>query len=150
MKYTREFTNGVIIFVGIGLYFVLLEALGLSDEFLLRILNIIFVVYGVNRTIRDNQADGIRGYNRNLLSAILTSMTGAILSIASLLAYIQFKGGESYLKNLAENFIFGGGDLTIQQYCIGLLFEASAASLIVSFCLMQYWKDKVEVINRVD
>jgi len=72
------------------------------------------------------------------------------LSIAVLLAYIEYKGGEAYLKNLADSFIFGGGELTIQQYCIGLLFESTAASVIVSFCLMQYWKDKVEVINKVD
>lgn len=150
MKFTRELTNGFIIFIGIGIYFIVLEFLGLSDVFLLRILNILFVVYGVNRTIKGNHDDGIRGYNRNLLSAIITSMIGALLSIACLLTYIHFNGGEAYLKNLAENFIFGGGDLTIQQYCIGLLFESTAASLIVSFCLMQYWKDKVEVINRVD
>lgn len=150
MKFTRELTNGFLIFLGIGIYFVILELLGLSDVFFLRIFNILFVAYGINRTIKANKEDGIRGYNRNLLSAIITSMVGALLSIGSLLAYIKFRGGEAYLKQLSENFIFGGGDLTIQQYCIGLLFESTAASLIVSFCLMQYWKDKVEVINRVD
>ena len=150
MKFKRELINGIIIFLGIGVYFLLLELLKLSHIFPLRILNILIVAYGVNRTIKSNQADGIRGYNTNFISAVVTSMIGAVLSIACLLAYIEFKGGEVYLKNLAENFIFGGGELTIQQYCIGLLFESTAASLIVSFCLMQYWKDKVEVINNVD
>ncbi len=150
MKFKRELINGIIIFLGIGVYFLLLELLKLSHIFPLRILNILIVAYGVNRTIKSNQADGIRGYNTNFISAVVTSMIGAVLSIACLLAYIEFKGGEVYLKNLAENFIFGGGELTIQQYCIGLLFESTAASLIVSFCLMQYWKDKVEVINKVD
>ena len=150
MKFKRELINGIIIFLGIGVYFLLLELLKLSHIFPLRILNILIVAYGVNRTIKANQADGIRGYNTNFISAVVTSMIGAVLSIACLLAYIEFKGGEVYLKNLAENFIFGGGELTIQQYCIGLLFESTAASLIVSFCLMQYWKDKVEVINKVD
>jgi hypothetical protein len=124
--------------------------MGLSDQFILRIFNIVFVIYGVNRTLTQNHADGIRRYNTNFVSAILTSMIGAVLSIASLLAFIEFKGGESYLKNLSESFIFGGGELTIQQYCIGLLFESVAASLVVSFSLMQYWKNKVEVINKVD
>lgn len=150
MKFKRELINGIIIFLGIGVYFLLLELLKLSHIFPLRILNILIVAYGVNRTIKSNQADGIRGYNTNFISAVVTSMIGAVLSIACLLAYIEFKGGEVYLKNLADNFIFGGGELTIQQYCIGLLFESTAASLIVSFCLMQYWKDKVEVINKVD
>jgi|SRR6218665_1360744 len=150
MKFTRELMNGIIIFLGIGIYFLFLDFMKLSHIFPLRIVNILIVAYGVNRTIKMNQADGIRGYNTNFLSAVITSMIGAILSIACLLAYIEFRGGEPYLKNLADSFIFGGGELTIQQYCIGLLFESTAASLIVSFCLMQYWKDKVEVINKVD
>lgn len=150
MKFTREFINGVIIFAGIGAYFLILEVAGLSDQVYLRIFNLLIVAYGVNRTISGNYADGVRGYNTNLLSAIITSMIGAFLSIGSLLAYIQYKGGEPYLKNLADNFIFGGGELTVNHYAIGLLFESTAASLIVSFCLMQYWKDKVEVINKVD
>jgi len=150
MKYSRELINGFIIFVGIGLYFLLIQLLGWSDVFILRIFNIVFVIFGVNRTLQQNHADGIRGYNTNLISAILTSMIGAALSVSALLAFIEFKGGEEYLKNLSDSFIFGGGELTIQQYCIGLLFESVAASLMASFCLMQYWKNKVEVINKVD
>lgn len=150
MKFTRELTNGVIIFLGIGIYFLILEFAGLSDVVYMRIFNLLIVAYGVNRTIKANYHDGVRGYNTHFLSAIITSMIGAFLSIASLLAYISYNGGEAYLKNLSENFIFGGGELTMNHYCIGLLFESTAASLIVSFCLMQYWKDKVEVINKVD
>lgn len=150
MKLKRELTNGVIIFLGIGVYFLILEMAGLSNVVYLRIFNLLIVAYGVNRTIKGNREEGVRGYNTNFIAAVLTSMIGAALSIASLLAYIQYKGGEAYLKNLSDNFIFGGGELSIQQYCIGLLFESTAASFIVSFCLMQYWKDKVEVINRVD
>ncbi len=150
MQFKREFLNGFLIFLGIGIYFIILEFAGLSDIFYLRLLNVAIVVWGVNRTIKGNVEAGVRGYFTNLIAAIMTSMIGAVLSIASLLLYIEVKGGEEYLKQLAENFIFGGGEVTIQQYCIGLLFESAAASLAVSFSLMQYWKDKVEVINKVD
>lgn len=150
MQFKRELTNGFLIFLLIGIYFLILEFAGLSDIFYLRILNLFFVIWGVNRTIKGNYEAGVRGYFTNLIAAIITSMTGAILSIASLLLYIELRGGEVFLKQLAESFIFGGGELTIQQYCIGLLFESTAASLAVSFILMQYWKDKVEVINKVD
>ena len=149
MKYLRELKNGFIIFAGIGIYFIILELLGLSDLPWLRIFNVVFVVFGVNQTIKGNQAAGVRGYMRNLFAAIITSVIGAILSVGSLLGYIEYRGGEEYLKKLSENFIFGGGDITIQQYCIGLFFEAMAASIITSFCLMQYWKGKVEVIDKV-
>jgi len=150
MNVQRVFINGFIIFLGIGIYFLIMDFLGLSHHFYLRVLNLFIVIYGVNRTISQNRASGIMGYNTNLVSAIVTSMIGAILSIASLLTYIYIKGGEEYLKTLSEGFLFGGGELSIYQYCIGLLFESAATSLIVSFCLMQYWKSKVETINKVD
>ena len=148
MKLSRVITNGVLVFLGIGIYFLLMELLGLSNQPFLRILNIVFVVFGVNRTIRQNAKEGVRGYNTNFLSAILTSMIGAILSIAVLLIYINYSGGEVHLEKLSHGFMFGGGKPSIPQYCFGLLLESAAASLIVSFTLMQYWKDKIEVINK--
>lgn len=150
MKFTREITNGFIIFLGIGIYFLIIELLGFSDVFYLRILNAFFVAYGVNRTLKSNHADGVFGYNRNFLSAMITSMVGAVLSVTVLFIYIQYQGGEAYMKSLADSFVFGGGELTVNQYGIGLLFESVAASFIVSFTLMQYWKGKVEIINKVD
>lgn len=150
MNLQRVFTNGMIIFVGIGVYFLIMDYLGLANQFYLRVLNVFIVIFGVNRTIKQNYEAGVRGYNTNILSAIMTSMVGAILSIGCLLMYINFKGGEAYLKTLQEGFLFGGGNLSMYQYCIGLLFEASAASIIVSFSLMQFWKGKVETINKVD
>ena len=150
MKLSREITNGFIIFIGIGLYFLLIEYLGLADEFYLRIFNLFIVAFGINLTIKQNYRDGVRGYNKNLLSAIITSMVGAILSVGSLLFYIQYKGGDEYLQTLSKGFLFGGGDLNISYYCIGLLFESIASSIIISFCLMQYWKNKVETINKVN
>lgn len=150
MKITKEFTNGFIIFLLIGIYFIILDACGLSHIFPLRIVNVFFVIYGVNRTIQGNIKDGYMGYNKNFLSALITSMIGALLSVAALLGYIYYKGGASYLEKLADSFIFGGGSISIWQYCIGLLFESVAASLMVSFCMMQFYKNKVEVINKVD
>lgn len=150
MKLSRPFANGFIIFLGIGIYFLIMDFLGLSHHFYLRALNLFIVIYGVNRTISQNNADGVRGYNTNLLAAIVTSMIGALLSVASLLAYIYFRGGEAYLKTLSEGFLFGGGEISIYQYCIGLLFESVATSLIVSFCLMQFWKSKVEKIDKMN
>lgn len=150
MKYKRELINGIIIYLGIGFYFIVLELLGLSDQTYLRMLNIVFAIYGVNRTIKTNAETGVLGYLTNFVSALMTAMIGAALSIISLLVYIKFQGGEEYLKALSENFIFGGGQVTVQQYVIGLLFESIAGSLAIVFVLMQYWKGKVETINTID
>jgi len=143
MKLKREFANGFLIFIAIGGYFLLMEVLGLSDIFYLRILNLFIVLYGINRTITGNIKNGVAGYLPNLISAFVTGMIGAILGIIALLIYIPYKGGTAYLEKLSEGFLFGGGTVSTPQYCIGLLFESSAATMIIAFCMMQYYKSKI-------
>lgn len=150
MKWKRELLNGFIIFLGIGIYFFIIDLAGLADEFYLRIFNLFIVAFGVNLTLKQNNREGIRGYFKNLISGIVTSMIGAILSVGSLYFYIEYRGGEEYLQSLSEGFLFGGGHLNSAYYTVGLLFESIASSVIISFVLMQYWKNKVEVINKVD
>ena len=61
MKLKRELINGFIIFIGIAVYFLIIEYLGLADEFYLRILNLAIVAFGINLTIKQNYEDGVRG-----------------------------------------------------------------------------------------
>jgi hypothetical protein len=150
MKLKRELINGFIIYIGIGTYFLIIEYLGLADEFFLRILNLFIVGFGVNLTLKQNAHSGIRGYFTNLISGILTSLIGAFLSVGSLLIYIGYKGGDAYLQTLSKGFLFGGGDVNISYYCIGLLFESIASSVIIAFVLMQFWKNQAETINEVN
>lgn len=119
-----------------------MEILGLSDVFLLRLLNIFIVVYFINKTIKSNYREGKTEYLENIISGTLTSLIGVALSVAGLLAYISMKGGNGYLAHLSKNFLFGGGEPTMYQYCLGLLFEGIASSIIITFTLMQYWKDR--------
>ena len=150
MKLFRELQNGFIIFLAIGIYFLLMEALGLSDRPYLRVANLFIVIYGVNRTLKANFAENVNGYFNNLISGFITAMFGSVIGIVGLMIYINYKGGKTYLKMLSSDFLFGGGNPSIPEYCIGLLFESAAASMIICFCLMQYWKTKVEKINKVD
>lgn len=148
MKFSRLLINGFIIFVGIALYFLLIEIIGLKDQIYLRLVNFIFVIYGVNRTIKSNAHDGIRGYLTNLLSGFLTAMVGLILGLIAFVNYIDYKGGNAYLETFADSYIFGGGQPTIYQFSFGLFLEGSAASMIVAFAMMQFWKNKVENIDQ--
>ena len=150
MKIKRIFFNAVIIFIGIGLFFLLMEALNLSHIIYLRLVNFVFVIYGVNRTIRSNFKDGINGYFTNLGSAFLTAFISLILSVLSFTIYAEYMGGVEYLRKYASDYIIGGGDPSPPQFAIGLFIQGLAASAIVSFSLMQFWKDKVEKINTVD
>ena len=150
MKLYRELQNGIIIFLAIGIYFLLMEVLGLSDRPYLRVMNLFIVIFGINRTLKANFKENVNGYFKNLMSGFITAMIGSVLGIIGLMIYINYKGGEAYLKMLSSDFLFGGGNPSIPQYCIGLMFESAAASMIICFCLMQYWKTKVEKINKVD
>jgi hypothetical protein len=46
MKLTKEIRNGFLIFLGIGLYFLLMNVLGLANLFYLRTLNVFFIFWG--------------------------------------------------------------------------------------------------------
>lgn len=142
MHLSREWNNGILIFMGIGVYFLLMELLGLSDIFILRMLNILIVIFFVNKTIKSNYIDGKIAYLDNIISGTVTSLIGVVLSVAALLGYISLKGGDVYLSKLSQNFLFGGGDPSMYQFCIGLLFEGIASSVIITFTIMQYWKDR--------
>jgi hypothetical protein len=145
MKLSKEITNGIIIFLGIALYFLIMELLGFSKQYLLRVLNVAFVWYGVNRTIKSNMLEGKNGYLTNMLSAGLTAFVGVFLSICGLLVLIYSKGGTEYISNLSKDFLFGGNP-SVNEYCFSVLFEGLASSVIVVFVAMQYWRSKT-VLN---
>jgi hypothetical protein len=140
MKLPRELINGFLMSVSIALFFLLMELLNLAGNYYLRILNLVFVFYWVNRTIKQILMEGQNGYFSNLLSAGFTAIFGVIISIAGLLFYIYSKGGTEYIEKLSEQFIFGG--VSVNEYCFGLLFEGFASSMIVVFITMQFWKSK--------
>lgn len=141
MKLPKEFYNGCIIFIGIALFFSIMGFTGLTHLFYLRLLNVFFIFYGVNRTIKMNLSEGKNNFVHNAVSAMATSLVGVILSIIALLIYSYSQGGDSYVQSLSETFLFGGNQ-TVPTYCICLLFEGVASSVIVTLLLMLYWNDR--------
>lgn len=141
MKLSKELINGFIIFLGVGIYFLIMEALGLSKYYVLRIFNVLIVMYGLGLTIKANLKEGKTSYMSNLISTGLTGFIGIALGIIGLALYIDFRGGQSYISHLSEAFMFGG-EPTLGEYCIGLAIEGFASVLIVVFINMQYWRTK--------
>lgn len=141
MKISKEAFNGAIIFIGIGVYFLLMNALGFANVFYLRLLNIIFVYYGVNKTIQMNIAEGKKTFVSNAISAMTTSLVGVVLSVAGLIVYSYMKGGDNYVQSLSEIFLFGGNP-SVVTYSICLLFEGVASSVIVTLFAMLYWNNR--------
>ncbi|MDP5199059.1 hypothetical protein [Flavobacterium sp. DG2-3] len=141
MKLPKEIINGFLIFAGIAVFFVLMELLNLSNLFYLRLLNVLFIFYGVNRTLQMNLAEGKNEFVPNFISAMVTSFTAVVVSIVALMIYSYAKGGDQYVKSLSEAFMFGG-EPSVTSYCLSLFFEGTASCIIVSFLLMLYWNNK--------
>lgn len=142
MKNSIEIKNGFLIFLGIGIFFLLMDLFGLADKNYLRILNAFIVLYGINKTIQFNFNHENSDYLDNLISGFKTGIIGVVLGIIGLILFIYIKGGESYLTKLSDTFFFVG-KTNIIKYCSVLFFEGIASSLIGSFALMQYWKDVI-------
>jgi len=141
MKVSKEFFNGATIFVGIGVYFLLMNALGLADKFYLRLFNIFFVYYGVNKTLQMNVMEGQTTFISNVISAMKTSLIGVILCIAGLIAYSYIRGGDNYVHSLSTTFLFGGHP-SVMTYSICLFFEGIASSVLVTMFAMLHWNSK--------
>lgn len=144
MRFKHEFSNGILIFFGIGIYFLIMELLGLSHIYVLRVFNAFIVAFAVNKTIAENVFEHKVGYLQNFISGILTSLIGVVSSIAGLRAYVAFKGGNAYLSHLSNVFIYGN-HATLNEYCLGLLFEGAASSIIVVFIVMMYHNSQFAV-----
>ena len=141
MKLPKEIYNGGLMFVGIGSYFLLMNALGFGNVMYLRLFNVFFIFYGVNRTIQMNLAEGKKIFVTNAVSAMFTSFVGVFLSIIGLLVYSYMKGGDTYVQSLSKTFLFGGNP-PVTTYCITLLFEGVASSVIVTLLLMLYFNNR--------
>lgn len=139
MKLSAEIKNGIIIFLGIGLFFLFMEMAGLASNHFLRILNSFIVMYGINRSITYNYKNGNTDYLNNLVSGALTGLVGIIISIVALLIFVYANGGESYINQLSDTFWFTG-KTNIIKYVAVLFFEGIASSIIGVIVLMQYWK----------
>jgi len=146
MKLPKELSNGLIIFAGIAIYFLIMEFFGLSRILYLRAFNAAFVFYGITRTLDSNIKEGKLGYVTNLLSAGITAIIGVLLSVAGLVTYIYLRGGNAYIESLSEEFLFGGKP-TANEYCIGVLFEGIASAVIMVFVAMQFWRKKISTEN---
>jgi len=141
MKVKKEIKNGYFIFICIGTYFLLMEFLGLSNLFYLRLLNVFFIIYAVNDTLKSRIAHGKKNFVPNAIAALITSLVGVSLSILGLLIYSYMRGGDDYINSLSETFLFGGNP-SINMYCLTLFFEGMASSVIVTLLFMLYYNDK--------
>lgn len=138
LQKTNAFRNGLLIFLFIGVYFVLLELLGLTDNIFLRFVNFLFVIIGVNNTLKKATKEKL-DYLKKFAAALFAPFLGVLLSAVSLFIYLTIFDNDlsAYAMTLipAEtNFSFAAV----------IFVEGFLSSLMLVFIMMQYWKN-VEV-----
>lgn len=135
-----EIINGILIFVLLGVFFLVLESSGYSDNIYLRFFNVIFVFIGINRTVSQKVKSGERGYFRNFKAALITSLIASILAVIGLAVYMTYFKENAAISDLAPSLIMGDQDADLLKYCSALLVEGLISTLLLSFIFMQYWR----------
>lgn len=153
-NFKTELKVGLLIAGCLGLYFLIIESAGLSNVAFLRLFNIVFVIVGINISIKANLAKGNNGYLENFGSSIVASFSGILVSIIGLWCYVSIFKDDLFLKDLAASVIINGEDIMLTQFCVALLIEGLASSLVLAFISMQYWKNvthtsRVHFFNKI-
>ena len=145
-----ELKMGFLISLLLGAYFLIMEIFGLSDVIYLKFVNIIIIIWVLNRTIKRNIENGKTTYLGNFGSGLITAFYGILFSILGLWIYVGVFRGSDYIDHLAASVIIGGGEVTLPQFCLALLFEGLSSSFVLVFILMQKWKNVKNLNSKIE
>ena len=135
--------QSILIYLGIVGWFLFMKILGLDQIAELRLVNFVFVFWGINSAIglnikNQNQAD----YLSNFSLAITTAATALVMVCISLVIYLEFID-PSFLQVVEDSgFFMPSNNLSVLEMVFGIAVEGFASSVIASLILMQFWKRK--------
>lgn len=133
-------TQGVKIFVLIGTFFLIMKVFNLEHITELRLINFLFVFWGVNDAIKKNIKVNLNTkYLSNLSIGYMTASLAVILTAASSLVYLYYIDPGFLAQTHSMNL--WGANLTPPLISFAIFIEGLASSMICSFVLMQYWKN---------
>ena len=116
--------NALKIVLGIVLYFFAMKLLGLEKVFELRFLNFLFVVYGINSSIKSNiYKNKNTAYIGNLLIGFSTSVLAVLIAIGCLIIYVSFIDPQ-FITVLEDSFLWGN-NLSLGLIVFALLIEGT-------------------------
>ncbi len=136
--------NGLIMFVSLLAFFLLMNALGLAGTHWLRALNVIFVFVLIRNAIRtymnhlgNNHYDDFGDF---FWIGIRTSLLGIGLFAAFIAIYLD-KLDPQFMADLAVKESFGG-EITPVSASVIIFIEGMASALICTFAYIQLVKSK--------
>jgi hypothetical protein len=134
------FRGGLIVFIGLVAYFILMHAVGLEHNLELRALNIIIMGGGVFYSIKaikekNDDFDYFKGIGTGMLTAVSSSLAFAIFIFIYLLSSPEF------LQEIKEVEPFGN---FLNAFLISfiIIMEGSGSGFFLSFGIMQWYKKR--------
>ena len=132
--------NAFKTYVLIVVYFFVMKIFGLDEIVELRSLNFLFVIWGVNASVKEIILNNKNSdYLSNFGQGIATSLIAVGMTVISLIVYIGFIDSE--LLQLMENSLVWGNQLSLAEVIFAIAVEGAASSVICSLIVMQYWKN---------
>lgn len=134
MNIRNTLTYSILTTLGLIGFFVAMKLFGLEHVHELRLLNFFIILVGVAVLHRKMfKLDGNYGYLGGLMSALSIIIFMVFMSIyASVI-------DPTFIEVMEESSIWGG-NLTLFQTGIAILFEGLASCIIISYTSMQYFK----------
>jgi hypothetical protein len=136
LKRAHAVRNGIVLFILLGLYFLLLDALGWTDNIMLRLLNYAFIIAVLKNSIKHAVKNG-ENYLNKLLIGIVTVFIGLTLSIIAL--YVYFRIFEFPLEQYKTSLMAANSYI---ELCGALYIEGLSSSIILVFIMLQFYKNK--------
>lgn len=131
--------NATKIYVSIVGFYFFMKLIGMADIIEFRMLNILFVIWGINSSIKNNIDYNLdNNYLTNLSIGFSTGLLGILGVIGSMAFYVSIVD-DSLITTLQQTS-FWGNNLTLPKIVFSMTVEAMASCVISTFVLMQYWK----------
>lgn len=140
---------GYYMFLSVTAFFFLMKFLYLDHYASLRAFNFVFIIYFTNKLAETNLIENNKvNYLVNFRSLVVANTLNILLCTLGLIIYLSYFN-PAYTQLLGENLLFGN-NLSLFEICIALCIEGMASGVIVSFIVMQYWKNEKRLLKRID
>ena len=128
---------GLIIFVSLVAYFLVMKFVGLFEIHELRGLNFLILITGIWRALTVYKKQGSLSYFDGIGLGSLTTIIGVVPFSVFIFFYLQ--ADAQFMANIMANEAFGQ---YLNPYILAFLisFEGSISGVLVSFAMMQYLK----------
>lgn len=137
---TTTIKIAIIAYIVLGLLFLILHSVGLTEYNELRLLNVLVVIYFSNHVAKNNFNEiNEKGYFQNFISLFRFNMLIVALAMLSIYIYTSFIDPSILLQSESLFTIIPAH--TESELLFALFAEGLSASVVVSYGILQYWKN---------